>query len=116
MSETNCLGMDEIIPTKYKNFNSKLKTFDHTYYFSHATGERKKQREKAREVMNEPRKLIENSIGFKFDVSQDLKYRGSIKKLTRRDPKNQITVLENIQMMFKVLGNLLSITEKVYFD
>lgn len=66
--------------------------------------------------MNQPQKLIEKSIGFKFDISQDLKYRGSIKKLTRRDPKNQITVLENIQMMFKVLGNLLSIIEKIHFD
>jgi hypothetical protein len=108
--------MDEIIPCKYGCFNSKLMTFDHTYYFSHATGERKKLREKARETLSEPKKLIQNSIGYNFDVTHDLKYRGSIKKVSRRDAHNPITVIENLQMKFKVLGNILSIIEKIYFD
>jgi hypothetical protein len=67
-------------------------------------------------MLVEPKKLVQNSIGFKFDLSQDLKYRGSIKKLSRRDQKNQITFLENIQMTFKVCCNILSIAEKITFE
>lgn len=46
---SNCFGMREITPTVLENMNSTLKTFDNTYYFSMATGERKRCREKRRE-------------------------------------------------------------------
>ena len=36
--------------------NQHIKTYDHTYYFSIATGERKKFREKARDVFDLPQK------------------------------------------------------------
>lgn len=46
MSETNCLGLQEMTPAVFQLYNERIKTHDHTYYFSHSTGERKKQREK----------------------------------------------------------------------
>jgi hypothetical protein len=47
--------MSEMIFVKFQHLNSEIKTFDSTYYFAHATGERKRVRAKAREILKEPR-------------------------------------------------------------
>ena len=79
--------MDEMIPCKFSEYNACLKTFRCTYYFSHATGNRKKHREKAREIFTEPAKLTKNALGFDISVSHNLKYRDSTKRLRRRDQR-----------------------------
>lgn len=58
LTETNCLGMEEMIFCKYQHLNAELNNFDSTFYFAHATGERKRERAKAREVFSEPRKIL----------------------------------------------------------
>jgi hypothetical protein len=47
MSETNCMGMDEMTPSKYQFTNAKIKTFEKTFYFAHSTGVCKKIIEKS---------------------------------------------------------------------
>lgn len=66
-----------MMPCKFKHYNEKIKTYDHTFYFAIATGERKKLRNKAREVFKEPKSIISNSCHFNTNISQDLKYRNS---------------------------------------
>ena len=85
LSESACFGLDEMLPCKFAEYNSYLKTFKSTYYFAHATGSRKRIREKARDIFSEPKKLTRNAIGFDVAVSQSLKYRSSTKRLSRRD-------------------------------
>jgi len=94
MTTTNCAGMEEMIPAKHKNFNAKIKTFSNTYYFAHSTGERKKIREKPREILTEPKKILDRSLAFNSDAKLDLKYRNSIKRLNRRDIKNPMTIYD----------------------
>lgn len=55
--DTNCMGLTENVPGRLSRQNSFLRTHDHTFYFSMSTGERKKLREKRREVFEEPIKL-----------------------------------------------------------
>jgi len=86
--------MEDMIPTKFQHYNAKIKTFHKTYYFAHATGDRKKIREKAREILSEPKKLHQNYLGFNSDVRKELKYRNTTQKLKRRNPKNPIRVIE----------------------
>jgi hypothetical protein len=69
MSETNCMGMDEMIPSKYQFTNEKVKTHEKTFYFAHSTGERKKIIEKSREQFKEPKKIIDNLCGFNINVT-----------------------------------------------
>ena len=54
LTDSNCNGMQEMVPCRHMEFNDYLKTHDHTYYFSHSTGDRKKLKEKAREIFREP--------------------------------------------------------------
>jgi len=54
-----------------------MKTYPHTYYFAHATGERKRLREKAREVLKEPKQMLDNACGFDINLTQGMKYRNS---------------------------------------
>jgi len=51
---SNCCGMYELSLYRYQKLNSKIKTHPHTYYFSHATGNKKKLREKQRDILKEP--------------------------------------------------------------
>jgi len=69
MSETNCLGLQEMVPCIYQEFNKYIKTHEHTYYFAHAAGERMRHREKHREVLKEPRKMRLSSCGFDLNVT-----------------------------------------------
>lgn len=108
--------MDEMLPCKFAEYNSYLKTFRCTYYFSHATGNRKKHREKARELFNEPGKLTRSALGFDAAVSQNLKYRNSTKKLQRRDPHESITFWENAVTIGKVITNFLNIFQYTHYD
>jgi len=41
ISESKCMGFDEMAPLNYYKFNAHFKTYDHTYYFAHSTGLRK---------------------------------------------------------------------------
>ena len=116
MSQTNCLGMDEMIPCKYRDLNAKMKTFGSTYYFAHATGERKIQRDKPRELLAEPSKMMNRSYGFDPEVRQNLTFRNTVKRLRRRDAKVVTTTKEQAQVCFKLCTNLLSLIEKTLFD
>jgi len=77
LSESNCVGMADMIPAKFQKYNGEMKTYSHTYYFAHATGERKRLREKAREVLKEPKRMLDNACGFDINLTQGLKYRNS---------------------------------------
>ena len=57
-----------------------IKTFDHTYYFSYSSGERKKKYMKNREVLKEPTKTTSLSAGFDLDALQNLRLTGRIRK------------------------------------
>ena len=50
LRDSYCTGFEECSCEYMTKMNEVIKTFDHTYYFSVATGERKKQREKQRDV------------------------------------------------------------------
>lgn len=113
--ETNCLGMNELKPSTIMEQNSKIKTHDHTFYFAHSTGERKRIKEKQRETWKEPSKLSRSVVGFDSGLSQDLKFRNNTKRLKRRDKKNQGTVIDHCKTVFKLIMNILSINQKLHF-
>ena len=69
LRDSFCTGFEECACEYMTKMNKVLKTFDHTYYFSVATGERKKLREKQRDVFNHPIKFTKSFIGFDSDVS-----------------------------------------------
>ena len=69
LRESYCTGFEECSPEYMAKMNKILKTFDQTYYFSVATGERKKLREKQRDVFNHPQKLSDTFVGFDTKVS-----------------------------------------------
>ena len=62
--ESNCAGLSEVLPGCMAKINEKIKTFDHTYYFSLASGNRKRQRDKQREMFSEPKKLVKQAAGY----------------------------------------------------
>jgi hypothetical protein len=64
LRDSFCTGFEECSCEYMAKMNKVLKTFEHTYYFSVATGERKKQREKQRDVFNHPNKLTNSFVGF----------------------------------------------------
>jgi hypothetical protein len=47
-------GLLDLTPFKMKDINAKLKVYDHTYYFSLATGLRDKKFSKPREIFKAP--------------------------------------------------------------
>ena len=51
LSNSNCVGMCDMIPNRFSKYNGEIRTYPDTYYFAHATGNRKRLREKAREVL-----------------------------------------------------------------
>jgi hypothetical protein len=112
ISETNCWGMDDMMPCKFKQYNEKIKTYDHTYYFAIATGERKKLKNKAREIFKEPKNVIRDSCGYNTNVTQDIKYRNSHQRLARRDKNNPVTSYEMVSHFFKIALNVLSLCIK----
>ena len=97
---SNCFGMREITPTVLENMNSSLTTFDCTYYFSMATGERKRCREKRREFFQEPQKYYDQAIGFDLNITDNIKHRNTSKRLTRRS--EPITLFEQLSMYLKI--------------
>mmetsp|Transcript_1285 Transcript_1285/g.1562 ORF Transcript_1285/g.1562 Transcript_1285/m.1562 type:complete len:143 (+) Transcript_1285:1153-1581(+) len=109
ISDTNCCGMEEMIFPKFKEYNKLFKTSDSTYYFAHATGERKREREKCREIFKEPSKLANLSFGFTSDVKERIKYRNTLDDLRRRNNKDPISWYERISIFFKVMMNGLSL-------
>jgi len=48
--------------------NEWIKTFNHTYYFSISSGDRMRSRSKQREVFNDPKKHVNNFIGFESNA------------------------------------------------
>ena len=96
--------------------NQHIKTFDHTYYFSVATGERNKLREKARDVFNHPNKLSDSFIGFDSLVSQNIKFRNKTERLRRRDPKDHMTFFQWICGESKIAFSSMNINQKTHFD
>lgn len=58
--------------------NEFVKTFDHTYYFSVVGGERKKNREKQREVLREPFKMTNSALNFTSDVTSNIEFTGTL--------------------------------------
>ena len=116
LSECNCVGMDEMIPCRFKDYNAEFQTYPHTYYFAHATGERKKIREKAREILHEPKKLSLNACGFNTEITDDLKFRNTTQKLQRRESTKPITFFEQALSAAKMASNLLSVIMKLHFD
>ena len=73
--------------------NEMIKTNENTYYFCMSTGERKRLREKQRDILTEPKKMLTKSIGFDLNVSQNVRNRSTTKDLQRR-PKDGITLYE----------------------
>jgi hypothetical protein len=67
--DSNCIAMREIQPFNIAKMNELIKTNENTYYFCMSTGERKRLREKQREILTEPKKMLTNSIGFDLNVS-----------------------------------------------
>eukprot|EP00349_Pseudokeronopsis_sp_Brazil_P003245 CAMPEP_0202960868 /NCGR_PEP_ID=MMETSP1396-20130829/5016_1 /ASSEMBLY_ACC=CAM_ASM_000872 /TAXON_ID= /ORGANISM="Pseudokeronopsis sp., Strain Brazil" /LENGTH=147 /DNA_ID=CAMNT_0049680371 /DNA_START=946 /DNA_END=1389 /DNA_ORIENTATION=- len=59
----------DLLPTKAKELNSRLKTYDHTYYFSIAFTIRDKMQAKRREFLNAPSKLSNQLL--QFDIEKD---------------------------------------------
>jgi hypothetical protein len=49
---------------------------------------------KQRDVFSQPKKIIDASIGFDLEASQNIKYRNDLTKLKRRDKKNEISIFE----------------------
>lgn len=68
ISETNCLADTDTNPNLQSNCNQYIKTFEHTYYFSISTGDRKRNKTKMREVFKEPKKTIKQNLNFDMDV------------------------------------------------
>ena len=67
--ESNCFAMREIQSFNLARMNEMIKTNENTYYFCMSTGERKRLREKQREILTEPKKMLTKSIGFDLNVS-----------------------------------------------
>ena len=107
--------MEEMIPPKYKEYNKMFNTHECTYYFAHATGERKREKEKSRETLKEPRKLAQRVMGFASDVKERVKYRNNTGELKRRT-KETLSLYEMIGIIFKLGMNPLSLEQKVSFD
>lgn len=74
MNESKCVGIEEFVPLRQMALNTKIKTHKNTYYFSLATGNRNKQREKAREVLREPTKLLQSLYGLDLNVRELIKF------------------------------------------
>ena len=55
------------------------------------------------------------SMGFDIDVESNMKYSENIEKIPRR-PTDSPSWYERIMMMFKVLFNVVSINNKVFFE
>ena len=59
--------------------NSCIETNENTYYFCMSTGERKRLKEKQREILNEPKKMLTKSFGFDVNVSSNVRNRSTTK-------------------------------------
>lgn len=71
---------------------------------------------KQRDVFSQPKKIIDASIGFDLEASQNIKYRNDLAKLKRRDKKNDISIFEQIQMHFKIAMDPKNLNGKVHSD
>lgn len=116
MRDSFCMGFPECMTSYMTKMNAELSTFPHTYYFSMATGERKQNRSKQRDIFNQPEKIVDASIGFDLQVSQNIKYRNSIGKLRRRQKQNSISVFEQISMYFKISMDPKNFNQKTHTD
>ena len=54
--ESHDHGLVEFMPGLMQQRNVLLKTFDHTFYFSYSSGERKRKYTKGKEFYTEPKK------------------------------------------------------------
>ena len=111
---SNCWGMREMIPSVMEHMNCEIQTFPNTYYFSMATGERKRNREKNREIFKEPSNCYLSAIGFDPGVSENIKFRNTAKKLSCRS--EAINLFELISMYLKIALNILSLNQKGQSD
>ena len=114
LRDSYCVGMPECHAGYMTRMNQHIKTSDETYYFAISTGERNKQREKAREVFKEPMKISSFSLGFDDDVTQSIKFRADVAPLKRR--KRQITIKEKVEVNLKHLLNSLDLIQKLHTD
>jgi hypothetical protein len=73
-------GLPEFMPGLMQQRNAMIKTYDHTYYFSYSSGERKMKFLKNREGWSEPAKTTNLSAGFDLDTLQNLRLNGKTKK------------------------------------
>lgn len=114
LRDSYCVGMPECHAGYMTRMNQHIKTSDETYYFAISTGERNKQREKAREVFKEPMKISSFSLGFDDDVTQSIKLRADVTPLKRR--KRQISLKEKVEVNVKHSLNLLDLIQKLHTD
>ena len=84
-TNTACEGMQDGCFYNYQTYNARCKTHAHTYYFSVAGGLRCRKNEKSREILREPTKAAKSSVGFDLRANENIKYRGSLKKNSKRD-------------------------------
>lgn len=110
-------ALAEFCPVHMKDSNVLINSgiSDKTYYFSYAAGVKDKHRMKARERLREPSKTTELGIGFDIDTHQHIKYSNSSAKVPKR-PKKELSLYERLCMTAKVVGNFVSINNKVFFE
>lgn len=110
-------ALHEFCPVHMKDANAKISSAmsDQTYYFSYAAGIKNKNKSKQREVFNEPRQLSKMSVGFDIDVDLNMKMCENPVKVPRR-PKESPGFIERIFTMIKVLTNVVSINNKVFYE
>ena len=100
------------MPGLMQQRNIILKTFDHTYYFSYSSGERNRKYMKRREVLTEPEKTSNMSMGFDMDTLQNLRLTGQTKK-EKNDGVKVMSFKESLYAFWKCLQNPISINNKV---
>ena len=86
-----------------------------TYYFSYSSGIKNRNKTKNREMLREPKKMSDIAVGFDLDVDSNMTYTEDPISVKER-PRQEVTIKDRVFAFFKVLFNLVSINNKVFYE
>eukprot|EP00347_Sterkiella_histriomuscorum_P020360 403338107 len=114
---SNDYAVHEFCPVHMKDINSRISEgmSSSTYYFTYAAGIRNKKKTKQREVLQEPKQLSKIAMGFDLDIDHHMKFNEHHDKIPKR-LRESPGFIERIITMFKVLSNIVSINNKVFYE
>ena len=114
---TKDYALPEFCPVHMKDVNALIDSSmsEKTYYFSYSSGIKNRNKTKNREMLKEPKKLSDIALGFDLDVERNMTYTEDPISVKER-PRRQVSIIDRVFAFFKVLFNVVSINNKVFYE